>query len=770
MPRDTLEMTRKGNMIYDSAFFQSGQPHVPLYVANGSIGGCFDEFGFQSRPDFDMDHGRTHMGWVNHYVKHPSNGGHDLASLCFLTARTSEGRPLGLAGVREYRQEFDLATASFSTVWESDDGRYHVSAFASFATPQLFVWSLEQHLESSDTCLHLSLQFDTAQADKNGSHTGRNPAFGLESFSAVEIVPGTWEIVSGTNCRETRLLCRLEGAEARLDGTALQIVPMRSGSEIRFLVLDGPVAAEIAADPAAWLAGNDHRRRHETAAAGFWNTGGFVDFPVGPPAQVWLRSRYYLQASLPPFPTHVMEPTGLNANIWGHGFPQDMYYVVENLPRLGLQELADAQFPIWLEMLPGVIRYTKRLTGCDGAFFPWIPPFEDMDGFEVNGPTNPDSYEFHNSAYVAAMVWHSWEIAGDRKFLDQYRPILREVARFFSCLTEIPERGAARISHPLIRSQDEAMQPGMMAQSPLCAMLGARAVFKFYLGCCDVAGGDDHVLEARCREILARDFDFEALLRPDGTMKTTINDNRPQGFQKHPVQLNPIAYLPQPELLEKHPAFLDAWRNRWDLTMDAREPRSCGWTFAEFALASARMGDGEALRRDLDLVQPARYADGQWIQFYESSCLRGWQHKKPYYFTTNGLYLQALTDAICQYWRGTVDLFAALLPEWEEDAFSFRGLRTPGGIEVSGEWDAGCFHASFTASRAYSGTVRICRPGAVFEICTPEGILAGKGFEKIPLRLEAGGVARIESRASLPPSGEVRSNTEAAPRRPLKFF
>ena len=62
-----------------------------------------------------------------------------------------------------------------------------------------------------------------------------------------------------------------------------------------------------------------------------------------------------------------MVPTGLNGNIWKHGFPQDMYYVTENLARLGHVERAEAQMPNWLDNLDAVKRYTRRIADREGA-------------------------------------------------------------------------------------------------------------------------------------------------------------------------------------------------------------------------------------------------------------------------------------------------------------------------------------------------------------------------------------------------------------------
>lgn len=710
---------RRGNFLYRKSFFQTGAPHVPIHVANGAVGGCFDEFGLQGRAQYHMDHGRTHLGYVNHYARNPRNGGHDMASLCVLDGRHADGAQPGLAGLAAYRQEFDLPTAVMETRWRGRRGEFQVEAFASFARQGLFFWRLVQRPAGEMDRLEAVLDFATGGIDGHAGGGQRNPALAERTVSGVRIGSGAWHVTSATNCRATEVLCVVTGGGAEFSGGALQVRPGRSGCRILLLVLEreeGRVEALLEE-----LLQADHRAAHEKAARDFWAGGGLVDIPDPIAARVWLRSRYFLKATLPAFPTHVPEPTGLNANIWGHGFAQDMFYVAQNLPRLGLDGLADAQFPIWLDMLPGVLRYTKRLTGCEGAFFPWAPPFEEMDGFEAGGATNPDSHEFHNSAYVAAMVWNAWLVGGDTDFLRRHLAILREVARFYCALSVEGPCGRMRIAHPMVRSQDEHMAPGAFCESPLCAMVSARAAIGYYLEACGEIGQDDAELEERCRWIQEKGFDFEALQRPDGSLKTSINDTRPPGMQKHPVQLNAIALLPQVDVVEGVPGIEKAWRERMRLTALAEEPRSYGWTFALFALASARMGDGRALQEDLDLVQPARFADGLWFQFYESSCRHGWQHKKPYYFPASGLYLQALTDAVAQDWRGRIDFFRALPPAWLKGRTAFHGLRMRGGLTASGWYEEGRFEVTCRATRDFSGLIGVPEACGEFEVCLKGG-------------------------------------------------
>lgn len=138
---------------------------------------------------------------------------------------------------------------------------------------------------------------------------------------------------------------------------------------LRLLICDGHLPQEIARDPWRFLGRDDDGfwGEHRAAARAFWRDSGNCFLPDGPENLIWLRGKYYLGASLAPYPSHVQEPTGLNANIWHHGFAQDMYYVVENLSRLGLDARGRAQYPIWTDDLPAVLPYTKRLTRPDGS-------------------------------------------------------------------------------------------------------------------------------------------------------------------------------------------------------------------------------------------------------------------------------------------------------------------------------------------------------------------------------------------------------------------
>jgi hypothetical protein len=734
---------RRANVVYDLDEFQTGHEYIPPYLANGWLGGSFDEFGFASRPEFGYDHGRRHIGYVNHYYR-CANGGHNQAALLAMAPGRADGRGLWIGDLTRYRQVLDLYDMTLTTDWAVGEAEYATQSFAGMALPELFETAFTCTRSAPGDALVVRLRFDMLEAENNGfSQKERMDGLRVE----IEERASGWLVRSITNCVTTEFLVAGVRLDIQRDGDELVFTVPEGKSVLRLLVLDSELgekrdaAVKALAEPSPTL-----RKQHLAAAAAFWDRSG-VFLPQGPAADVWTRSAYYLASAVPPLPTHIMAPTGLNGNIWKHGFPQDMYYVTENLARLGHIERAEAQMPNWLDNLDAVKRYTRRIADREGAFYPWIPPFENWDEFEKDGPTNVDAYEFHNSAYVAAMAWNCFKITGDEAFLARHFPIIEEVARFYLSLTVLTPGGKAQIRHPHLRSQDESSTWTGEKSNALCCFWSALYTLRAYREACRTLGCRGE-LQARAAEVLAAGYDFASLERPDGTLKAYAEDDRTLGEQKHPVQLNAICYLPLPDFIDDYAPVWTSWERRYELTHTALLPVTCGWTFGEFTLASARMRSGTEVARDLSMVQPARYADPYWIQFYESSMREPWHMKKSYYFTASGLYLQALTDCVVQYCRGTLDLFAAILPEWEGQEFFFHGLRTDGGLVVSGEWKAGSFRVAIDPSHDVDMPVRVSLPGREIELRDADGRrVVFQGNEDVPWSFRKG--SRVEIRSSL---------------------
>ncbi len=697
---NTMEQAvRRGNVVYTLESFQTGIPHVPPMVSSGIVGGCFDWFGFMGKPDTGVPEGRTVLGYIGQHAR-VEHGRHIQFPLAVVGARFADGSDLNLVDCRDYRQELDLLSATLTTTYDLY-GPLSVTAFASQAAPNLMVLHVDRQTDDPAKALRVRLECETSRS-QNLDMRWKVPPVEL-SFR----VEGDRVHVTGrTNALTNEWILDAGGAGIRIDGSVIEL-DMPAGATtlklwVRHAGCPGPEVLDKTLDAL--------RGAHEWAWAKFWREA-WVDLPEDRAQWIWTRTNYYVGCNFPPVPARPMVPTGLMSNIWGFYFPQDVYYVAENAPRLGHLDRAKAALRYWLEHLEDVKAYGKRLLGVEGAYYPWTPPYQDWDQYEIDGITGPDSYELHNSAYVVAMVWHYYQLTQDEAFLREFFPVIQEVARFYLNIAVKNEQGTYDTYHEHARGQDEHSSTAGRLKNLLCCGYSAEYTCRAFVEAAEITAQGDSALLERARDAVACGFERKSLLRPQGWYSTYAGDDRPAGSQKHPVQLNPIAYLPMADLGDSEPT-VRAWRHRYDLTARARRPHSPGWTLGEFALASARMGDGEALETDLRAIQPCRMADPRWIQFYESSFIEGWHLKKAYYFTTSGLYLQAFTDCLVQDWRGFVDLFACLLPGWAERSLGFEGLRARGGVILSGAWQQGGFEVTLRPAGATSVRLRVGRADA----------------------------------------------------------
>lgn len=698
------EAVRRANIIYDPDSFQTGIPHVPPYLSSGILGGCFGRFGFMERPDTGTPEGRTVLGYTDHYYR-VAHGRHVQLPLGAIQASYADGSDIGLVECNSYRQELDLLTGVLETAYDAW-GPTRITAFASQSTPNLLAMRIDRKASEHSKQLIIRIECEPSPFQNRDLKWPTEP-LDLDFTQEGNRIT----IRSTTNCKTTRWTVDVHGAQACVDGTA---VVVRVGEEpcVLKVLVDRPNCPDHGVLERSW---EELLEQHADAMRRFWEEC-WVDLPDDRAHKIWTRTNYYLSCTMPTVAARPMCPTGVLSNIWGFYFPQDVYYVVENAPRLGHLDRARTALGFWLEHLPDVQEYCRRIMGVDGAYYPWTPPYQDWHQYEADGVTSADSYELHNSAYVVAMVWHYYLLTGDQDFLRDFLPVITEVFRFYRNIASLNDAGRYDIYHEHARGQDEHSSTAGRLKNLICAGYSAEYCARAVVAAHEAVGGVETDLLEAARDMAERGCERRTLLRPEGIYATYEGDDRPLGSQKHPPQLNPIAYLPMPDMLDSEPAVAEGWRRRYDLTERARRPHTCGWTYGEFLLASVRMRAPQEAARDLAAVQPCRAADPRWIQFYESSYIEGWHLRKAYYFTMSGLYLQAFTDCLVQDWRGYVDLFPCLLPGWAEESLEFRGVHARGGIVVDGCWNKGTFEVELRPHGTRAVDVRVSAPGARIEV------------------------------------------------------
>ena len=691
---ELAKIVRKGNIFYDSAAFQTGAPHVPPYAANGIIGGCFDHMGFQSRPNTGTPEGRTVLGYIDSYYQHESSRQIQLP-LAYIQAEFADGSTiLNMMQADDYRQELDLFTGVLTTEYNLF-GKTKIQAYAHQTIPNLFIMKINRKPDSPEKELVVSIHCETSKAQNRDFNWKAEPieVKFSENDKSVDIQSTTnlsttnWTIQSNNNItvEENKVKIHLKNEE-----NLIKILVNRDdcpGTD----VLDKSYTELLA----------DHTKEWEK----LWNES-WIDFPAGRAQKIWMRSKYYAICNFPSIPEKPMIPTGLNTNIWGFTYPQDVYYVMENLLPAGHFERYEKSLQYWLDILPEVKKYSKRIMGVEAGFYPWTPPYTQWDEYEKHDVVGHNSYEMHNPAYVAAMVWHYYEKTADIEALRKYFPVLEEVWRFYESILYENEQGRYYVFHPLGTGQDEA-HDGQASKNLLCASYSAEYALKKYLKAIELIAEYDKYLAEKAKKILEAGLDREANMKENGMLASFIGDDRPANRQKHPVQLNTITFLPMGENVTPGSPAEVAYEHRHSLTTEALKPVTHGWTYGAFLLASSRMRSPEGFKTDINAVQYYAGADPRWIQFYEYTFWERWHLKLAYYFPTQGLYQQAYTNAIVQDWRGYADIFACLLPEWKKEKIAFKGLRVTGGAKVSGQWDNGSFSVTLSPGSKKEVEVRI---------------------------------------------------------------
>lgn len=411
-----------------------------------------------------------------------------------------------------------------------------------------------------------------------------------------------------------------------------------------------------------------------------WEEYGWFDFSDEDGQRMWVRSMAYLLSTFEDGPGPVQPTNGLTGNIFPFNFVQDMEYVCPALLLTGHLDIVKR----WVEKFAGMIgpmrRYAARLwPEAKGIYPPWELPWGETDGYHEPHVPIVYCYEPHNAAYLCRMAAEAAEYAEDPEWTARtVHPLISELCLFYRSFCRKEQDGHWHFELLPCVGQDEA--GGRNRKDYLCVLYGAKYCFQKAVE----YGLDTDGSYAR---ILADGFPFGALMSEEGIYHTSPGAED-FGRQKHPVQLNGLAYFPA----ESGPLPWEerAYRMRYELTSRAKEPYFFGWTLGEFLLAGSNMGDREGWKRDWDMIRKSDYTDQDGVQLYESSR----SPEKSFYVTTHGLVAQSqIRNYVNDYW-GRLQIGACPVCD---GPVRFGNIVSRLGVRVSGSVEEGRVRAELTA-------------------------------------------------------------------------
>ena len=646
--------------------------HLNLYLGSGRCGACLDAWGLMNNGSRGEPRGSQSSTTLMH-ADHWHRGAYGL-DYWLPVARLlwADGPPDPPSG---YRQELTLFDGRLRTELAWPGLRATLTATFHPHRRDLLAIDVRHEASGDETVPPLRLAPETqvrthygqelsgaAETVEQGSDwwLGRVRVGTAESVVALRVLSTEGEVELSTDDEGLRLQC--SGGRGRhflLIGTAGAQRQPELCREIKAVGVPEDFLAEAAQ---AW-----HLR---------WGTA-WVHVPVPEYQALWARSLYYVLCSYAPDVRSPAPPMGWAGNGWPFHFPQDVSYIHPALLRLGHFDVARAWVDFYRRSLDNMIDYTKRVYRADGAMWAWEFPIGPDSRLLDGDSPNWCQFEIHNAAYPARMAREASLYLNDPAWSREVAwPVVRESARFLGSILVREDDGTWGIQLEPSFGQDE--MGGHDGKNYLCALFSAQYALTTALAMADELEHDDAHFD-RWRAILADGLAFGRLLDPDTNLLVTcegLSGVEQLGREKHPVQLNPLTFLP---LGKAYDHVVRAYQRRYDLCAGVREGRYHGWTLAAFWLAASHMGDAEGLQAELGQTRRGRYVDRDWIQIYETSGAT----QAAYYVTSHGLYLQALNDAlVTDYWRW-IQVGAACPDAWREARFA--GLHAADGRILSGE-------------------------------------------------------------------------------------
>jgi hypothetical protein len=292
-----------------------------------------------------------------------------------------------------------------------------------------------------------------------------------------------------------------------------------------------------------------------------------VNLPEDDIQGLFARCLHGVLASYAPDVRCQAPPMGFAGICWQRPFPQDLSFIHPLLLRLGHLDIARSWVDYYARTLDQMQEHTQRIYQKPGVMWAWEYPIGDRPFMLGAKPGEPSwyQYEIHNAAYPARMAYETlFYIDDDNWKRNTAWPIIIESARFLDSGLKKEAHGKWSLYITPSSGQDEFGSTD--AGNYLCSLFSAKYTLEKAL---ETAGILNITFDEAdlWRGILAEGLDFDSLLDKEENLYGT-NDQSPVhqilGKEKHPIQLNPLGFLPT----TPDEATVNAYHRRHDLCID----------------------------------------------------------------------------------------------------------------------------------------------------------------------------------------------------------
>ena len=324
-------------------------------------------------------------------------------------------------------------------------------------------------------------------------------------------------------------------------------------------------------------------------------------------------------------------------------------------------------------------------------------------------------------AWVCQHLWEHFAFSGDRDFLAEALPLMKDAAAFLLDFMTENDKGQL-VTSPSTSPENSFLEPGSEARASVCEgsamdMTMIRELFENILEGTLLLGQQDAVVD----EVRAA-YDRLAmpLIGEDGRLlEFGIEAVEPEPSHRHVSHLYGVypGWMFTPH---QHADLYEACRQ----SLDARGDKSTGWAMGWRVALWARLRDGNrALRVIGDLLTYVN-ADGA-TNYSNGGGLYAnlWDAHPPFQIDGNFGVTAGIAEMLMQSHqreagKRVIELLPALPHAWSSGSVS--GLRARGGVEVSLSWEGGRV-TDFTLTATRDAVVLLRHGGQSREIVLKAG-------------------------------------------------
>lgn len=311
-------------------------------------------------------------------------------------------------------------------------------------------------------------------------------------------------------------------------------------------------------------------------------------------------------------------------------------------------------------------KHARDEFGCNGLKWDWEIT---NDGRKAYGTLLHMKFQAHNNGSYANEIWQHYQYTQDRKFLNDFFPILEGLAEFFTeCIVEETNRGFE--IRPLVGVNENPHQ----VKNEGISLAATIVILEHYAEAAKILDKQNEFsqycekVSQGLRKTLDLLFNGEYFVSAEGA----TNINMSSMGVIYPMKVipfqDPRALLTSQVLIKEHEK---------DETKMDRFP----WSNGVLGMILAQQGQGDAAWQIIERTRPTICQFGGMAEVMEK---KEWNMQ--YFCTAQAAVIVAIHHLMLQGSEELISVFPALPPEWQ--TCSFTRLLTP-GVEVSAAYERG---------------------------------------------------------------------------------